>query len=313
MAYYDDQLNALREQLAARDHLNAVYQEKKEQRRNLELQVSQLQQRCDREESDVTKLQGRSLAAFFYQLTGSIDDRLQKERREAAEARVRLDMALRELHAVGADLEELQRQLAELEGCEARYEALKREKMHAIRKRGGSAAAELTRLETGHAALLRQKREVSEALSAALTAQLRARSVLNELDEAEGLGMWDVMGGGMLVDMAKHSALDAAQLQLEELQISLRRLRAELHDVQIQEDLRVNVEGFSRFADYFFDNLFSDWSVMDRIGRSRDAVYSLSGQVDSLVSRLRQMESSLNRELQQHTEQMNRIVEETSL
>ena len=82
MAYYDEQLNALREQLAARDHLNAVCLEKKEQRINLDLQVSELQRRCDREEADVTKLQGRSLAAFFYQLTGSIDDRLQKERRE---------------------------------------------------------------------------------------------------------------------------------------------------------------------------------------------------------------------------------------
>jgi len=38
--------------------------------------------------------------------------------------------------------------------------------------------------------------------------------------------------------------------------------------------MQVNVDGFLRFADYFFDGLFADWAVLDRINQSQEQYIS---------------------------------------
>ncbi|EFQ06555.1 hypothetical protein HMPREF9436_01940, partial [Faecalibacterium cf. prausnitzii KLE1255] len=66
--------------------------------------------------------------------------------------------------------------------------------------------------------------------------------VLETLDNAEGWSTWDVMGGGLGVDLAKYAELDDAQEQIEQLQVELRRFKTELADVEITADLQVTVD-----------------------------------------------------------------------
>ena len=54
-------------------------------------------------------------------------------------------------------------------------------------------------------------------------------------------------------------------------------------------DVQVNVDGFLRFADYFFDGLFADWTVLDKIGQSQDQVQSTKHQIENVLTRLRSM------------------------
>ena len=67
------------------------------------------------------KLEGKSLANYFYQVIGKLDDKLTEERRQAAAARVKLDAAERELAAVDCEIQKIQSQLSELYGCENAY------------------------------------------------------------------------------------------------------------------------------------------------------------------------------------------------
>ena len=117
------------------------------------------------------------------------------------------------------------------------------------------------------------------------------------LSSAEGWGTWDLLGGGLISDIAKHSRLDEAQAGAEYLQMLLSRFRTELADVRINAQTgQVNVDGFLRFADYFFDGLIADWSVLSHIHNSRKSVSMVRSQVSDALSRLGSVRTALEKE-----------------
>ena len=59
--------------------------------------------------------------------------------------------------------------------------------------------------------------------------------MLSHLSDAEGWATWDLFGGGLLSDIAKHSALDAAQDAVNVLQSKLRSFKTELVDVNMDK------------------------------------------------------------------------------
>ena len=109
-----------------------------------------------------------------------------------------------------------------------------------------------------------QKKEVEEALYAGRHALSTVEAVLDSLDRAEGWAKWDTFGGGGLItDMTKHEHLQTAQQKIRDLQWELKSFKTELADVKISADIKVTVDDFLKFADYFFDGLFADWAVLD--------------------------------------------------
>ena len=79
------------------------------------------------------------------------------------------------------------------------------------------AAQQIAESESRIAALKVQKRELLEAINAGKTALHTVNEVLETLDNAEGWSTWDVMGGGLMADLAKYEELDDAQEQIEQL------------------------------------------------------------------------------------------------
>ena len=193
---------------------------------------------------------------------------------------------------VEEDIRRMEAQLREISGCERQYETLIQEKGAAIKASGSADAERILQIEEQIIAQKSHKKEISEAISAGSRALSSASSVLSSLDSAEGWGTWDLLGGGLISDIAKHSHLDEAQSKVQNLQSELRRFKTELSDVTINADMQVSVDGFLRFADYFFDGLFADWAVMDKISQSKSSVQSTKSQIESVLSRLRSMEAS---------------------
>ena len=308
MTYYDEKLKALQEKISRSRQLTSMLKELHIQRDTIAARVRELEAIKMDEQADVDRLEGRSLASFFYNVIGKMDERLNKEREEAYAARVKYDAAARELEAIDGDIQRCESELSGLRGCEREYEATLREKANAVKSAGGARAEEILKLEERHAYLESQKKELREAISAGNSARSTAESVLSSLDSAEGWGTWDLLGGGLLADMAKHSHLDEAQGAIERLQSQLRRFKTELADVTIHADMQVNVDGFLRFADYFFDGLFADWAVMDKISQSQSQVQSTKNQIDSVLSRLNSMMSAAEREQAQTKSKLDALV-----
>ena len=71
----------------------------------------------------------------------------------------------------------------------------------------------------------------------------------------------------------------------------LQRFQTELADVKVTLDTNLNVDGFLRFADYFFDGLIADWAVKDRIGRSKEQLQRTRSEIGHA---LRGLENMLN-------------------
>ena len=308
MTYYDEKLKALQEKISRSRQLTSMLKELRGQRDTIAARVQELEAIKMDEQADVDRLEGRSLASFFYNVIGKMDERLNKEREEAYAARVKYDAAARELEAIDGDIQRCESELSGLRGCEREYEATLREKANAVKSEGGARAEEILKLEERHAYLESQKKELREAISAGNSARSTAESVLSSLDSAEGWGTWDLLGGGLLADMAKHSHLDEAQGAIERLQSQLRRFKTELADVTIHADMQVNVDGFLRFADYFFDGLFADWAVMDKISQSQSQVQSTKSQIDSVLARLNSMMSAAEREQAQIKSKLDALV-----
>ena len=59
--------------------------------------------------------------------------------------------------------------------------------------------------------------------------------------------------------------------------------------------MQVRIEGFLRFADYFFDDLFSAWAVLDRVGRSKEQVQNVRQQIQEALNRLAAMQNEAER------------------
>ena len=293
MIHYDEQLQQLQGQIARSKQLESMIKELCRQKEVLAAQVQKLESVRLEEQADVDRLEGRSLAAFFYNVIGKKDEQLDKERREAYAAGVRYDAAAGELEGVEDDLRRYKAELAALRGCERKYREVLKEKADAIKTAGGPGGEEILRMEERNAFLESQKKELREAISAGNAALATTQQILSGLDDAEGWGTWDLLGGGLVADFVKHSHLDEAQRAVERLQSQLRRFRTELADVTIQADMQVNVDGFLRFADYFFDGLFADWAVLDKISQSKDQMQNTKQKIESVLSRLKAMMRSV--------------------
>lgn len=308
MAYYDEQLQLLQQQVVRKKREESKLKELYIQREELNNRVNEFKISKLNQQADVDHLEGRSLAAFFYAMFGKRKDKLDKERQEAYAAKVKYDVAALELSAIEKDIKNSKAELNQLLGCEQQYEKMLKDKAKAIKSIDSKEAVEVFQTEKRITYLESQMKEIQEALVAGEKALGITNDILSSLDSAEGWGTWDLLGGGLLSDMAKHSHLDEAQTQVERLQLQLRRFKTELTDVTIHADMQVSIDGFLGFADYFFDGLFADWAVMNKINQSQTQVEDTKKQIESVLNRLTSMFKSTNKELESEKTKLNDLV-----
>lgn len=287
MDYYKEQLDQLREKMARKRKLSTEVAALEDQRSGLAARVQQLKEETYKEQLDVDQLENFSAAKLFYQIMGKLDERLEKEQAELYAAALRYDSARQELHAVEADLAARREELSLLGNCEAEYNRLLEARARELRQDPQSPTARrLLALEERQAQLAARSKELQEAIQTGYDALSDISSIESALSSAEGWGTWDVFGGGLISDLAKYSHLDDAQQQINGLQRSLSRFRTELADVDIRTGIQVEVDSFLRFADYFFDNIFTDWAVLDRIRRTQSQIHEVDGSVRTILYRL---------------------------
>ncbi|MFD6179175.1 MULTISPECIES: hypothetical protein [unclassified Isoptericola] len=250
------------------------------------------------ETQDVQRLESLSLSRVWAGLRGDRAQRLDVERAEqqaaeyvAATAQARREAAARELAAVEAGL-------AALGDVEARWGTALAVKERWLRDAGGAAAAELADVAERTGAWRAEQREIVEAQAAAEAAARALGAAADELRGADGWSTYDTFfDGGALASMAKHHRLDQAADLLRRADGALRRLTVELGDLGEQGVGDVGVDGFTRTLDIWFDNIFTDWSVRNRIAEARDRVGAAGRAVDAVRQRLAERATAADAEL----------------
>lgn len=287
MAHFYEDLQQLKDKVVQKKRMEKELLDLYAQKRDLTAKVAELEKIKNSEQKDVDRLEGGSLTAFFYNVVGKMDEKLTKEKEEAYKAAVKYETAKNEFDSVETEILRREEAVKSLQGCEVEYQTAFERKLQEVRVSGTSASEQIMQIETTLYQLECKRREIVEAIAAGKQALSTINEVLDSLDGAEGWATWDTFGGGgLLTDMMKHSQLDDAQEKINRLQVELRNLKTELADVEIHAQLQVQVEEFLKFADYFFDGLFADWAVMDRIDESITEVKHTKSEVLSVIGKL---------------------------
>ena len=297
MKYFNEQLQALQEKTAQKKHLDTVLKSLYDQQRDLQDKVRELNQIRISENADVEKLEGFSLATLYYVVTGKKDEMLDKEKQEAYAAQVRYDTAQEELGAVAKEIQRTRELMAPLIGCEQEFVRVKQEKKEMIKQSISPETEKIMELEEEIAEKESQLNEIREAHVVGSEALRMADQIIDSLDKAKGWGTWDTFaGGGLVSDIAKHSHLNTAQRLVSDLQLKLRKYRTELEDVTIEANVEVGIGEFLTFADYFFDGLLADWTVLNKITNSKAQAESTRSKISSMQCKLDNLWRSVERE-----------------
>ena len=308
MTNYREQLKDLQQKYYQKSHLETLVADLEQQFEDLKKKVFLYEAQMNQEQADVDKLEGRSLSAFFAGLRGNKEERLDKERQEARAARVKYDMAVLERNMVEEDLRRRKEELADLETIPAQREALLAQWAQAVKAMGGPTGKAILDLEERVAWCEGQRREIREALAAGQGALTAADDILESLSTAEDWGTMDMFGGGFLSTMFKHEAIDEAQGKVEGLQFALRKFKTELVDVSIQAELNFTLDNFTQFADFFFDNIFTDWAVQDEINRAQVRVRQVKSEIQAVQEKLSQQDSQRQEEIVQAQQELENLL-----
>lgn len=129
----------------------------------------------------------------------------------------------------------------------------------------------------------KEKREAADAGNRALRSLKAAQE---NLSSAKNWGIWDMLGGGFISTMAKHSKMDRAKENLAKARSDLKSFSRELQDVNMACHLDIETGDFLSFADWFFDGFVVDWMVQDRINQASRQVEEAIHRVETILRQL---------------------------
>lgn len=264
----------------------------------------------EKEQMDVDKLEGVSLTGIFYSILGSKEEQLEKERQELLSAKLKYDEAKASINRLQAESVRLIGEMEEVEDLEVEFFQLLSEKEKFIKDNKFSQAEELFKLTELESLILSHEKELKEAIIAGEKAITSLGNAIEDLRSSENWGTWDMLGGGFISTAIKHSRMDTAQEKVYQAQNQLKIFQRELSDIQSLTNIDFNLDSFTRFSDYFFDNLITDWVVQRKIKDSLETTENKLNEVQSIVKELKSESSKNNENLNKVKEEYLRILTE---
>jgi len=222
-----------------------------------------------KKQSDVDALEGLSFTGLFQAMLGSKQQRLENERQELVTTELKYDQAADTVEDLSEEVEHLKDALTPLGNAESHYQQVLAEKAEYLAANESDMANSLIELTQQIADLKADRAELDEACIAGQSALRSIEEIEETLVSAANWGTLDMFGGGMLTTMAKHSKMDAAKNQARTTRRKLRQFEEELANADERLQMSLQIDGFSKFADYFFDGIFADWIVQSKIQKAK--------------------------------------------
>lgn len=288
--------------------IKSMLEELERQKNLLTNKVSELKIILEKEDLDVEKLEGKSLTHIFHSILGNLDENIEKERQEALAAKLKYDQAVHDLDKVKEQITNLTSERFKYQSCESKYNDLYTRKKELLIQSGSETAEKILELSEQMNQIKNHRKEVKEAISAGNSVVSHLDSALKSLGSAEDWGTWDLLGGGLISDLAKHSHIDDAKSEVDKSQRALSTFQSELADVKISNTINIGTDGFSKFADFFFDGLIADWCMQSRIHDSVESVNKTKEQVQQVLAKLTSMDYAEASEIDKLEREMNDFI-----
>lgn len=306
MTTINDEMRTLLTQIHEKNRLKREVSSLEVQKTALDKKLRELESILRREQQDVSALQRPTLSSLWLKICGTHEEVLRREEADVETARLKYSIAQDEADGIEKEIALRRRMLSDYSLCEHRYQELMQQKRAELLS---SAAGEnIRRMEEEAAQLRAQQKEIKEAIDVGGSALHTAEDILACLKTAGGFATWDLLGGGTLADLAKHSEINSAQVLIERLQHQLRSFKTELSDV----NANIELPGFDflSFADYFFDGLIADWMMKNRISKAQEQVQTTRQQIFLALKHLREEESKTRKQLESLQSKIENAIQE---
>jgi predicted nuclease with TOPRIM domain len=308
---YNDALFRLHKQIDRAAQLRASIPVLMQRHNQLSVQVKGLRKSMLREQRDVDKLEGRTLTALYYRASGTIGAKLDKERLEATATKEEYDIAAEELKRLEAELTRSKAELAELEGCEARYQTLLAEKLEALKTRGGEDAAHITSMEKRIDKLERQKKEVQDAVIAGKALLRVANQMSACLGSAEKQSIADLTSTGVaseLFDFAKHSNVKEAVSYLDDFRVKLTAFQDKLAKITAATGIRINLDEFQHIGTAFQTGFITDHSFHHKLKSAQTELQNTVKRIEQTLTSLKELTERLMNDQERMRAKLDKLV-----
>ena len=299
----------LQQRIAERDRLVRKQEILKKQLKEHETVRKALLNTFTKEQRDVYDLESFSLVNTWRKLRGTFNEQRTIEMEEAARAELKLREHEAMIDELTLEHRDLQDQLEAYEGIDIEWETFLETKESHLAK-DPAVRRDLHHLTNQQVETNELLIEYREAIVAGKAARSMIAKTLKHLDSAKGWSTYDTFfGGGLIATAMKHEALDASEQTMHELQSALERFSRELADVQgIVQELHVDRGSLIQFADYFLDDIFSEWTMHGRINDSLDQVNGLDKEISQLIARMTRQVERLEQQLEETEEKRKQLI-----
>jgi hypothetical protein len=239
------------------------------------------------EARDVERLESMSFTKILSHLKGSHDDDVARETAEHEAAQYEYLTLEARADADRRHVDDLQRQCVDLGDVTGRYEQALTGKERWLEERNDPASVRLFEIAEERGRLTAELTEIGQARDAGDRALGHLRGAAQLLDSARSWSAFDTWwDGGVATSMMKHERLDVVAAHIRAANAALSRFTTELSDVHTQGLRMVELGTLTRVFDVWFDNLFTDLAVRDRIIDAQEKVVEALGGVRDIQTRL---------------------------
>lgn len=282
--------------LLAIEKLTKQKQAIEQQIRRAQRDIESYEQQLFEARKQLNKLDQFSFVQLFHKWTGKYDELLEEQFGVVATKELKLIESQLMYEDLQHDLNALCDKLrgADEQAIIQQIEKLTRKKELWLMQHAPKQAEILNELLEQELYAKQLKKEIIEAQTAGKDAMRALTDAVECLVKAKSYSTWDTfLGGGLIVTAMKHEKLNHSEAYIHKAQIALQRFHNELLDIQNLQHkaFTVEVDGFVKFADYFFDDIFSAWSIHSKIATS---IEQLSRVQDDVANTQLMLENKLS-------------------
>ncbi|MGD7043853.1 hypothetical protein [Jeotgalibacillus proteolyticus] len=305
---------ALQGEIAARNKLIRRKNILEEKVHNQKRKRDQAYQLFTKEQQDVHDLDQFSFINLFREAIGKKERMREKELAQAAEAELKWNEEDKMVRDVQKDYEAVVKKLQNpiWTGLDQEWDLLMEKKENWLRSHTQTQRQQLDSLQLLRRDLDTLLIEMNEALTAGEQAVLALEHAFKHMQSAKDMSTWDTfLGGGLIATAMKHSRLDDSEDAIHKAQLELQRFETELQDIHhvFSDDLSIDRGSFLTFADYFFDDLFSEWTVHSRINKTMDNLKNVIHQAGQTCEELKVQITNAEEQLADVMNDTNALVE----
>lgn len=272
--------------------------------------LEKLEKKLKEEFEDLDDLEKLSVRGLFYQVLGSKEEQIDKERQEYLQASLKYDEAKKSIALLEYEQKLLEGKTRDIPDIERQLNLLIKQREKSMIESGSPAGKQIMDLLLVMDTTRDLITTIEQVKKGGREIILLLDKMVGHLQQARNWGQWQHTGRPRSRSYFKHNEIDKARDLAYHAKHLLVRFENDLRHIygHQQFGLHLDVNSFNRFTDIFFDNLISDWLVQQKIQNALANVISVRDKVVRFLQSLDAEISRANDKLSQLEEQRKQLI-----